>query len=81
MDVSPIEGKTGKARLHLSRAVSISIIGTFVILLVGAFYFARAFFLPVMLALLFTLTFSPMVRYLRHRGIPSVVSAVLIVLR
>ena len=80
MDVSPVEGKAGKARLHLSRAVSISIIGTFVILLIGSFYFARAFFLPVVLSLLITLTFSPLVRYLRHRGIPSVVSAVLIVL-
>ena len=80
MDVSPIEAKTGKARLHLSRAVSISIIGIFAILLVGALYFARGFFLPVMLSLLVTLTFSPTVRYLRHRGIPSVVSAVLIVL-
>jgi predicted PurR-regulated permease PerM len=79
MDLSPVEGKTGRARLHLSRAVSISVIGTFVILLIGALYFARAFFLPVMLALLITLTFSPLVRYLRHRGLPSVVSAVLIV--
>ena len=80
MDVSPVEGKTGKARLHLSRSVSISIIGTFAILLIGILYFARAFFLPVMLSLLITLTFSPLVRYLRHRGIPSVISAVLIVL-
>src|SRR6476659_6460146 len=80
MDVSPVEGKTAKARLHLSKPVSISIVGIFVILLIGAFYFARAFFLPVMLSLLVTLTFSPMVRYLRHRGIPSVISAILIVL-
>ncbi len=49
-------------------------------MLVGALYFARAFFLPVMLSLLVTLTFSPLVRYLRHRGVPSVISAVLIVL-
>src|SRR6201999_1636471 len=64
----------------LSKPVSASIIGIFLILLIGAFYFARSFFLPVMLALLITLTFSPMVRYLRRHGIPSVVSAVLIVL-
>jgi predicted PurR-regulated permease PerM len=80
MDLIPVEGKTAKARLHLSKSVSISIIGIFVILLIGAFYFARAFFLPVMLSLLVTLTFSPFVRYLRHRGIPSVISALLIVL-
>jgi predicted PurR-regulated permease PerM len=59
--------------------VSVSIIGIFVILLIGTFYFARAFFLPVMLALLITLTFSPMVRYLRRHGIPSVISAILLV--
>src|SRR5688500_1731971 len=80
MDLSPADAKTAHARLHLSKPVSVSIIGIFVILLIGAFYFARAFFLPVMLALLITLTFSPMVRYLRRHGVPSVVSAVLIVL-
>lgn len=80
MDVSPVEAKTAPARLHLSKPISVSIIGIFAILLIGAFYFARAFFLPVMLALLVTLTFSPTVRYLRRHGIPSVVSAVLLVL-
>ncbi|WP_119388025.1 AI-2E family transporter [Taklimakanibacter lacteus] len=81
MDMSPVEGnKAVAARLHLSKPVSVSIIGIFVILLIGAFYFARGFFLPVMLALLITLTFSPMVRYLRRHGIPSVASAILLVL-
>jgi predicted PurR-regulated permease PerM len=80
MDVRPVEEKTANARLQLSKPVSVSIVGIFVILLIGAFYFARAFFLPVMLAMLVTLTFSPMVRYLRRHGIPSVISAVLLVL-
>lgn len=80
MDVSLVEAKTADGRLHLSKPVSVSIIGIFAILLVGALYFARAFFLPVMLALLITLTFSPLVRYLRRHGVPSVISAVLIVL-
>jgi predicted PurR-regulated permease PerM len=81
MDLSPVDGKTAaQVRLHLSKPVSFSIIGIFVILLIGAFYFARAFFLPVMLALLVTLTFSPLVRYLRRHGIPSFVSAILLVL-
>ena len=81
MDVGPVEGnKAVAARLHLSKPVSVSIIGIFVILLIGALYFARSFFLPVVLALLVTLTFSPMVRYLRRHGMPSVVSAVLLVL-
>ncbi|MGE0237395.1 MAG: AI-2E family transporter [Parvibaculaceae bacterium] len=80
MDLSPVESKATDIRLRLSKPVSVSIIGIFVILLVGAFYFARAFFLPVMLALLVTLTFSPMVRYLRRHGVPSVISAILLVL-
>jgi predicted PurR-regulated permease PerM len=80
MDLSPVDGKTATpVRLRLSKPVSFSIIGIFVILLVGAFYFARAFFLPVVLALLVTLTFSPMVRYLRRHGVPSFVSAILLV--
>jgi predicted PurR-regulated permease PerM len=80
MDLSPVDGKTAtQVRLRLSKPVSFSIIGIFVILLVGAFYFARAFFLPVMLALLVTLTFSPLVRYLRRHGVPSFVSAILLV--
>jgi predicted PurR-regulated permease PerM len=80
MDVSPVEAKTANGRLHLSKLVSVSIIGIFAILLIGALYFARTFFLPVMLALLITLTFSPTVRYLRRHGIPSVISAIMIVL-
>ncbi|WP_162918687.1 AI-2E family transporter [Taklimakanibacter deserti] len=80
MDVGPVEAKTANGRLHLSKLVSASIIGIFAILLIGALYFARTFFLPVMLALLITLTFSPLVRYLRRHGIPSVVSAIMIVL-
>lgn len=80
MDISPVEAKTADVRLRLSKPVAFSIVGTFIILLVGAFYFARAFFLPVMLALLITLTFSPMVRYLRRHGVPSVISAIMLVL-
>src|SRR4029078_11266136 len=80
MDLSPVEVSTPKTRVSLSKPLSISIIGIFVILLIGAFYFARAFFLPVMLSLLVMLTFSPSVRYLRHRGVPSVVSAALLVI-
>ncbi|HTN98230.1 MAG TPA: AI-2E family transporter [Nordella sp.] len=81
MDLGPVDGEAATlARFHLSKLVSFSIIGIFAILLVGAFYFARTFFLPVMLALLITLTFSPMVRYLRRHGVPAVVSAVLLVI-
>lgn len=81
MDLGPVDSEMATlARLHLSKSVSFSIIGIFAILLIGALYFARTFFLPVMLALLITLTFSPMVRYLRRQGVPAAVSAVLLVI-
>lgn len=59
--------------------VRVAIVGTFLILAVGAMYYARSFFLPLVLALLVTLTFAPLVRTLTHRGIPAVVSAVMLV--
>ena len=67
-------------RIRLPKGVSVAIIGTFAILLVGAVYYARSFFLPLILALLITFTFMPMVRYFHRRGIPPVVTAVVAVL-
>lgn len=55
------------------------VLGIFIILLFSSLYFAREFFMPVVLAFLFALTLSPIVRYLRKRGIPSAVSATLLV--
>ncbi|MDP3898201.1 MAG: AI-2E family transporter, partial [Mesorhizobium sp.] len=56
------------------------LLGIFGILLFYSLYFAREFFVPVVLAFLFALTLTPIVRWLRKRGIPSAVSAVLLVL-
>ena len=50
-------------------------LGIFVILLFASLYFAREFFMPVILAFLFALTLTPIVRFLRKRGIPSPISA------
>jgi predicted PurR-regulated permease PerM len=61
--------------ITLSGAATVAIFGTFLILLLGALYYARSFFLPVMLAFLLTLTFSPLVRGLARRGLPPVISA------
>ncbi|MBX3573317.1 MAG: AI-2E family transporter [Mesorhizobium sp.] len=54
-------------------------LGIFVILLFASLYFAREFFMPVILAFLFALTLTPIVRFLRKRGIPSPISATLLV--
>ncbi len=61
------------------RAVSVSIVGTFLILLVGALYYARGFFLPLVLAVLVALLFGPLVRTLAHRGVPAPITAILLV--
>ena len=55
------------------------VLGIFIILLFSSLYFAREFFVPVVLAFLFALTLTPIVRYLRKKGIPSAVSATLLV--
>ena len=53
--------------------------GIFIILAIYALYFGREFFMPVVLAFLFALTLTPIVRFLRKRGVPSAVSATLLV--
>jgi predicted PurR-regulated permease PerM len=56
------------------------ITGLFLILVCCALYFAREFFMPVVLAFLIAMTLTPIVRFLRKRGVPSPLSATLLVL-
>ncbi|TRC95999.1 AI-2E family transporter [Mesorhizobium sp. WSM4303] len=65
-----------RADTHLMRSL---LIGIFILMAIYALYFARAFFMPVILAFLLTLTLTPIVRFLRKRGVPEVVSATLLV--
>lgn len=65
------------ADIHLMRSL---LIGIFIFMATGALYFGRAFFMPVILAFLLTLTLTPIVRFLRKRGIPEFVSATMLVL-
>ncbi len=62
------------------RVVLVPLIGIFVILLFSALYIARDVALPIVLAILFAITFSPVVRHLQRRGIPPVVTAISLVL-
>ena len=78
-DIAPA-GTMRKRRLHLSKLVSFSSVGCFILLLVGAAYYARSFVLPLVLAVLISLTFLPLVRWLARRGVPAGVSAILLVL-
>src|SRR5262245_7259364 len=51
-----------------------------VILVVAALYLARAILIPVVLAILFALVFSPVVVALQRRGLGRVPSVILVVL-
>ncbi|MFN3549546.1 MAG: AI-2E family transporter [Mesorhizobium sp.] len=55
------------------------LLGIFIILFVYALYFAKDFFLPVVLAFMLALTLSPIVRALSWRGVPAPLSATLLV--
>lgn len=57
-----------------------AIIGIFLLLLLGAVALARNFLLPVVLALMLTLVFMPLRRWLNRLGVPSWVCALLVVL-
>jgi predicted PurR-regulated permease PerM len=81
-DNTPSDRVRGSAELGQSlRAIRISVTGLFLIALVGLVYFARDFLLPVVLAFLFALTLSPIVRFLQRRGIwPSITALILVLL-
>ena len=78
-DATETAGATAASVLP-QKAVKTSIIGSFLILLFAVLYFARSLLLPVLLAFLFTLILSPVVRALKRRGIPESVTAFLLVL-
>lgn len=63
-----------------AKVVRFSIIGTFLILLVSALYFAESLLLPITLGFLFALIFSPIVRWARRRGLPEALTAFLLVM-
>ena len=80
-DASAAEGYDGRADARADmRLMRSLVIGIFILMAAAALYFARAFFMPVMLAFLLALTLTPIVRFLRKRGIPELVSATLLVL-
>lgn len=70
-----LEPISGQMRLIKSLLVGIFILST-----VYALYFARDFVMPVMLAFLLALMLTPIVRFLRKRGVPEALSATMLVL-
>ncbi len=78
-DASEAAGPEGRIAWSDYRTVRFAVIGLFAIAFVYALYFARDFFMPVVLAFLMTLTLTPVVRFLSKRGIPAALSATLLV--
>lgn len=62
-----------------SALVRCALVGIFLLAFVYALYFARDFFMPVLLAFLLALMLTPVVRALGKRGVPAAVSATLLV--
>ena len=72
-------GRVVSVRYVFPASVQVGVLGTFLILFFGALYYARGFVLPLVLACLLTLTLAPLVRRMAHFGIPTTVSAILLV--
>jgi len=62
------------------RLIRTLLVGLFLLAAVYALYFARDFIMPVILAFLLALMLTPIVRFLRKRGVPEALSATLLVL-
>ncbi len=67
-------------RLSELRKIRRLMVGTFLLALFTATYFARDVLLPIVLAILLTLTLRPAVRGMQKIGVPAAVSAVLVML-
>ncbi|MCO6387580.1 AI-2E family transporter [Aliihoeflea sp. 40Bstr573] len=61
------------------RLIRSFMLGLFLFAVVYALYFARDFFMPIVLAFLLALMLTPIVRFLRKRGVPEALSATLLV--
>ncbi len=79
-DIGKPDEETQDDRATVLRTIRVAAVGLFLIALVGLIYFARDFLLPVLLAFLFALTLSPIVRYLQKRGIAPALTALVLVL-
>lgn len=72
--------KLGEALLDRVEVRSIAITGLFVLAVFYTLYFARAFFLPIVLAILLDFLLSPIIRTLKRARIPEPVGAALVIL-
>jgi len=80
-DATPlVRSSEADANLVLLRTVRTCLVILAVAATGGVIYFGKDIVMPIALGLLFTLTLTPPVRWLRRRGLPAGVAAVLVVL-
>ncbi|MEZ5904954.1 MAG: hypothetical protein R3C69_07595 [Geminicoccaceae bacterium] len=72
-------GERPVVRLSTQSVPRWAVIGIFLLLLIAGIAYARDFLMPVALAFLLALVFSPVRRFLERRRVPAEASAVLIV--
>ncbi|HUR95954.1 MAG TPA: AI-2E family transporter [Gemmatimonadales bacterium] len=72
--------KLGEALRERVEVRSIAITGLFILAVFYTLYFARAFFLPIVLAVLLDFLLSPVIRTLKRIRIPEPVGAALVIL-
>jgi len=70
-----IINKQDDQNIYLRRLLAV-LIGIFILGLIGFFYVARDFLVPVVLAILIAITFRPIIRWLAVRGLPAWASAI-----
>lgn len=75
----PDLGKLGDALRDRVEVRSVAITGLFVLAVFYTLYFARSFFLPIVLALLLDFLLSPVIRFLKRLHVPEPVGAVIVV--
>lgn len=63
----------------VDKTLRAAVVGTFLLLLLGALFFGKDFLLPVCLAFLLALVLSPIVRGVARRGVPEGITAVALV--
>lgn len=76
---APTPAVDSKVRLSSQSVPRWAVIGIFLLLFIFGIAYARVFLMPVVIAFLLTLVFSPVRRFLERRGIPPGLSAFLIV--
>ena len=75
----PDLGKLGEALRDRVEIRSVAITGLFVLAMFYTLYFARAFFLPIVLAVLFNFLLSPFLRFLKRLHVPEPIGAMFVV--